>query len=433
MLDKMAALLRPRPQRRLEGAHRQAHPQRRQHRHRRLGPGPGDGVRGAQALQRARHDLSLRLERRRHRLRRGRRDLERGRDAVHHLVEDVHDARDDDQRAHRARRGSLRGLGGDETAVAKHFVAVSTNAAEVAKFGIDTANMFEFLGLGRRPLLDGLGDRALDDDRDRARELPRDAGRLPRDGRALPHRAVRAQPAGADGPARGSGTTISSARRRSACCPTNSTSSAFRPTCSNSRWRATASTSRSSGAPVEHDTGPIYWGEPGTNGQHSFYQLIHQGTRLIPLDFIAFVEALNPLGEHHDILIANVFAQGEALAFGKTAERSQSRRHARLARAAPDLRRQPPVEHAPARRSSRRRRSASWSRSTSTASSRRARSGTSTPSISGASSSARCWRSASSPNSRARANRPLAPRQLDQRADSPLPQRKRNGLTCNSE
>ena len=74
------------------------------------------------------------------------------------------------------------------------------------------------------------------------------------------------------------------------------------------------------GKPVEHDTGPIYWGEPGTNGQHSFYQLIHQGTRLIPLDFIAFVKTLNPLGAHHDILIANVIAQGEALAFGKTPE-----------------------------------------------------------------------------------------------------------------
>jgi glucose-6-phosphate isomerase len=72
------------------------------------------------------------------------------------------------------------------------------------------------------------------------------------------------------------------------------------------------------GKPVAHDTGPIYWGEPGTNGQHSFYQLIHQGTRLIPLDFIAFSESLNPLGDHHDYLIANVFAQAEALAFGKT-------------------------------------------------------------------------------------------------------------------
>jgi glucose-6-phosphate isomerase len=74
------------------------------------------------------------------------------------------------------------------------------------------------------------------------------------------------------------------------------------------------------GTPVDTDTGPIYWGEPGTNGQHSFYQLIHQGTRLIPCDFIAFGQALNPLGRHHDMLVANVFAQTEALAFGKTPE-----------------------------------------------------------------------------------------------------------------
>ena len=74
------------------------------------------------------------------------------------------------------------------------------------------------------------------------------------------------------------------------------------------------------GGPVSADTGPIYWGEPGTNGQHSFYQLIHQGTRLVPCDFIGFGQALNPLGEHHDLLIANIFAQGEALAFGMTSE-----------------------------------------------------------------------------------------------------------------
>jgi glucose-6-phosphate isomerase len=74
------------------------------------------------------------------------------------------------------------------------------------------------------------------------------------------------------------------------------------------------------GTKVDYPTGPIYWGEPGTNGQHSFYQLIHQGTRLIPCDFIAFAQAINPLGRHHDMLLANVFAQAEALAFGKTAE-----------------------------------------------------------------------------------------------------------------
>ena len=118
-----------------------------------------------------------------------------------------------------ARRGALAGLGGDETAVAKHFVAVSTNAAEVAKFGIDTANMFEFWDwVGGRYSMDsaiGLSTMIAD----RAGELPRDARRLPRDGRALPHHAVRAESAGADGLARRSGTTTSSARRRSRCLP----------------------------------------------------------------------------------------------------------------------------------------------------------------------------------------------------------------------
>jgi len=78
------------------------------------------------------------------------------------------------------------------------------------------------------------------------------------------------------------------------------------------------------GRPVDHDTGAIYWGEPGTNGQHSFYQLIHQGTRLVPVDFIAFARPLNPLGRHHDLLVANVIAQAEALAFGKTADEVRS-------------------------------------------------------------------------------------------------------------
>ena len=91
------------------------------------------------------------------------------------------------------------------------------------------------------------------------------------------------------------------------------------------------------GDPVTYDTGPIYWGEPGTNGQHSFYQLIHQGTRLIPCDFIAFGQSLNPLGQQHDMLLANVFAQSEALAFGKTPERSPRRGLARLARAPPHV------------------------------------------------------------------------------------------------
>ena len=103
------------------------------------------------------------------------------------------------------------------------------------------------------------------------------------------------------------------------------------------------------GNKVAYDTGPIYWGEPGTNGQHSFYQLIHQGTRLIPCDFIAFNKTLNPLGQHHDMLLANVFAQTEALAFGKTPEEVKSEGTLGLARAAPGLRGQPSIEYDPRR------------------------------------------------------------------------------------
>ena len=98
------------------------------------------------------------------------------------------------------------------------------------------------------------------------------------------------------------------------------------------------------GTQVDYDTGPVYWGEPGTNGQHSFYQLIHQGTRLIPCDFIGFAQPLNAIGKHHDILLANIFAQAEALAFGKYGKGSQEGKYARLARAAPCVRREPAIQ-----------------------------------------------------------------------------------------
>ena len=129
------------------------------------------------------------------------------------------------------------------------------------------------------------------------------------------------------------------------------------------------------GEPVDYATGPVYWGEPGTNGQHSFYQLIHQGTELIPCDFIGFAHSLNPLGEHHDLLTANVFAQTEALAFGKTADEVAAEGTPGLAGAAPGLRGQPAVQHAAARPADAVRARARSSRSTSTASSCRARSG----------------------------------------------------------
>ena len=154
------------------------------------------------------------------------------------------------------------------------------------------------------------------------------------------------------------------------------------------------------GDAVDYETGAVYWGEPGTNGQHSFYQLIHQGTKLIPCDFIGFGRSLNPLGEHHDLLMANVFAQTEALAFGKTADQVRAEGTPDRARPAPRLRGQPALQHDPRRAAHPADPRHRWSRCTSTASSPRARSGTSTPSTSGAWSSARCWPSGSSPSCR---------------------------------
>ena len=156
------------------------------------------------------------------------------------------------------------------------------------------------------------------------------------------------------------------------------------------------------GAPVDYQTGGVYWGEPGTNGQHSFYQLIHQGTKLIPVDLIGFGKPLNPLGDHHDILMSNVFAQAEALAFGKTEEEVRAEGTAPAIVPHRVMEGNRPTNVHPRREADAAHARARWSRCTSTASSRRASSGASTRSTSGASSSARCWRSGSSPSSRAR-------------------------------
>ncbi len=221
--------------------------------------------------------------------------------------------------AHTARDWALRGLGSDATAVAKHFVAVSTNAEKVSAFGIDTANMFGFWDwVGGRYSMDsaiGLstmiavgpesframlaGFHAMDEHFRTApleRNLPVLLGLLS----VWYNDFFGAQ-------------TV-------AVLPYDQYLKRFPAYLQQLTMESNGKHVRLDGAPVDADTGPIYWGEPGTNGQHSFYQLIHQGTRLIPCDFITFVEALNPLGRHHDILVANVFAQAEALAFGKTAE-----------------------------------------------------------------------------------------------------------------
>jgi glucose-6-phosphate isomerase len=221
--------------------------------------------------------------------------------------------------ARSARHWSLAGLGGDETSVAKHFVAVSTNAKEVTKFGIDTANMFGFwdwvggrysmdsaiglstmLAIGPDNFRDMLGGFHEIDEHFRTtpfeRNLPVLMGLL-----AIWYNNF----FGAQ--------TV-------AVLPYEQYLKRFPAYLQQLTMESNGKHVTLEGNHVTYDTGPIYWGEPGTNGQHSFYQLIHQGTRLIPCDFIGFYKTLNRLGEQHDMLLANVFAQGEALAFGKTAD-----------------------------------------------------------------------------------------------------------------
>jgi glucose-6-phosphate isomerase len=221
--------------------------------------------------------------------------------------------------ARAARAWSLAGLGGDERSIARHFVAASTNTAEVAKFGIDTADMFPFwdwvggrysmesaIGLSTmiaigpenfRAMLDGFHQ--IDEHFRTApfeRNLPVLMGLLA----VWYNNFFEAQTIGV--------------------FPYEQYLKRFPAYLQQLTMESNGKHVTLEGDPVGCDTGPIYWGEPGTNGQHSFYQLIHQGTRLIPCDFIAFGQSLNPLGQQHDMLLANVFAQGEALAFGKTSE-----------------------------------------------------------------------------------------------------------------
>ena len=225
--------------------------------------------------------------------------------------------------AQAARAWLLAGLGGDEKSVAKHFVAVSTNAAEVTKFGIDTANMFEFWDwVGGRYSMDsaiGLstmvaigpenflamlsGFHQMDEHFRTApfeRNLPVLMGLLS----IWYNDFFGAQ-------------TV-------AVLPYEQYLKRFPAYLQQLTMESNGKHVTLDGKEVAYETGPIYWGEPGTNGQHSFYQLIHQGTRLIPCDLIAFSKPLNRLGRHHDILIANVCAQAEALAFGKTPEQVEA-------------------------------------------------------------------------------------------------------------
>ena len=221
--------------------------------------------------------------------------------------------------AQSARSWSLAGLGGDEKSVAKHFVAVSTNAAEVSKFGIDTANMFGFWDwVGGRYSMDsaiGLSTMmAIGPENFRA--MLNGFHQMDEHFRTAPFESNLPVLMGLlavwNNDFLGADTV--------AVLPYEQYLKRFPAYLQQLTMESNGKHVTLEGKPVAHDTGPIYWGEPGTNGQHSFYQLIHQGTRLIPCDFIGFGKPLNPLGRHHDMLLANVFAQAEALAFGKTAD-----------------------------------------------------------------------------------------------------------------
>jgi glucose-6-phosphate isomerase len=221
--------------------------------------------------------------------------------------------------ARTAREWSVAELGGDEAAVAKHFVAVSTNGAEVAKFGIDTANMFGFWDWvgGRYSMESAIGLSTM-------LAIGPDHFRGMLDGFHEMDEHFRTAPFSRNLPVIMGliGIWHSNFLRAAtvAVLPYEQYLKRFPAYLQQLTMESNGKHVTLDGGEISYDTSPIYWGEPGTNGQHSFYQLIHQGTRLIPCDFIAFAEALNPLGRHHDILLANVFAQGEALAFGKTAE-----------------------------------------------------------------------------------------------------------------
>ena len=221
--------------------------------------------------------------------------------------------------AQTARAWCLAGLGNDESAVARHFVAVSTNAAGVSKFGIDAANMFGFWDWvgGRYSMSSAIGlSTMIAIGPERFREMLGGMHEMDEHFRTAP--LERNLPAlmgllavwyndffGAE---------------TAAVLPYDQYLKRFPAYLQQLTMESNGKHVTVEGQPVAHSTGPVYWGEPGTNGQHSFYQLIHQGTRLIPCDFIAFRQPLNPMGRHHNILNSNVCAQAEALAFGKTAE-----------------------------------------------------------------------------------------------------------------
>ena len=203
--------------------------------------------------------------------------------------------------------------------MAKHFVAISTNAKEVAKFGIDTANMFGFWDWvgGRYSMDSAIGLSTM------IAIGPENFGAMLAGFHAMDEH-FRTTPFERNLPVLMGLLTVWYTdffdAQTVAVLPYEQYLKRFPAYLQQLTMESNGKHVTLAGTHVNYATGPVYWGEPGTNGQHSFYQLIHQGTRLIPCDFIGFMKGLNPLGRHHDMLMANVFAQAEALAFGKTAD-----------------------------------------------------------------------------------------------------------------
>ncbi len=221
--------------------------------------------------------------------------------------------------AHTARAWLLEKLSADHSAVAKHFVALSTNAEQVAEFGIDTDNMFGFWDWvgGRYSMDSAIGlSTMLAIGPDRFREMLAGFHEMDQHYRTAPLEENLPVILGL--------LTVwytdFFGAQTTAVLPYDQYLNRFPAYLQQLTMESNGKSVTLAGDRVDYDTSPIYWGEPGTNGQHSFYQLIHQGTHLIPCDFIAFAKSLNPIGDHHDKLSANVFAQGEALAMGKTRE-----------------------------------------------------------------------------------------------------------------
>ncbi|HUN78827.1 MAG TPA: glucose-6-phosphate isomerase [Solirubrobacteraceae bacterium] len=216
-------------------------------------------------------------------------------------------------------QGGWASAGGEEAAIAKHFVAVSTNAAEVKAFGIDTANMFGFWDWvgGRYSMDSAIGlSTMIAIGPERFAELLAGFHAIDEHFRGAP--LAENLPVLLGLLAVWYGDFFGA--QTHGVMPYCQYLKRFPAYLQQLTMESNGKRVTLAGEPVDYDTGAVYWGEPGTNGQHSFYQLLHQGTKLIPVDLIGFAQDLNPLGEHHDLLMSNVFAQAEALAFGKTAE-----------------------------------------------------------------------------------------------------------------